>query len=117
MDDHLKDTSLKDLLLLFLRRRSRFRVNGRSMIPLLKPGDGLIVDLTAYRQKRPRTGDIVIAWHPNQTNLKIVKRVASVLDDGSCILLGNNPAESTDSRSLGPIELQKILGKVCCRFP
>ncbi|MGF1489550.1 MAG: nickel-type superoxide dismutase maturation protease [Prochloraceae cyanobacterium] len=117
MDGQLQDTSLKDLLLLFLRRRSRFRVTGRSMIPLLKPGDGLLVDLTAYRHKRPRQGDIVIAWHPHQTNLKIVKRVTSVLDDGSCILLGDNPAESTDSRFFGPIASQNILGKVCSRFP
>ncbi len=117
MDDTLKDSSLKDLLLLLLRRRSRFRVTGRSMIPLLQPGDGLLIDLTAYHQKCPRSGEIVIAWHPLETNLKIVKRVASVLDDGSCFLLGDNPTESTDSRSFGPIELNKILGKVCCRFP
>lgn len=117
MDGRLKNSSLKDLLLLLLRRRSRFRVTGNSMIPLLKPGEILLVDLAAYRQKSPRVGDIVIAWHPHRTNLKIVKRVASVLDDGSCFLIGDNSAESTDSRSFGAIAFAGILGKVCCKFP
>jgi hypothetical protein len=58
-----------------LRRRRRFRVTGDSMLPLLQPGQEVLVDLAAYRQQPPQAGDIVVAYHPQQPQLPIVKRV------------------------------------------
>jgi nickel-type superoxide dismutase maturation protease len=86
------------------------------MAPLLEPGDELLVDLRAYRRILPCPGDIVVARHPYRTDLRLVKRVAEVLDNGHCILEGDNPTESTDSQIFGPLPPQYILGRVTSRF-
>ena len=86
------------------------------MSPLLEPGEELLVDLRAYRRQLPRPGDIVIALHPYQKDLRIIKRVVTVSDDGRCLLKGDNAAESTDSRSFGMVPPSQILGRVTSRF-
>ncbi|MGB0385748.1 MAG: nickel-type superoxide dismutase maturation protease [Ardenticatenaceae bacterium] len=114
--DDLPDLTLREFLLWLFRFRQRFRVTNNSMLPLLKPGDEMLVDPRAYRGKSPTPGDIVIAQHPNQTDLQIVKRVASVGEDGRCVLIGDNRRFSSDSRSFGAVDCDLILGRVSCRF-
>ena len=86
------------------------------MAPLFRPGDELLINPRAYRRKPPHPGDIVVARHPYRTDLRLIKRVAAVLEDGSCILEGENPSESTDSRSFGALPPERILGRVTSRF-
>jgi len=116
MAGELEDSSVYDLLLWLLRLRRRFRVAGNSMMPLLKPGDELLIDPKAYRRKSPCPGDIVVARHPYRTDLKLVKRVISVFEDGRCYLRGDNPLESTDSDAFGSMPLELIIGRVTSRF-
>lgn len=87
------------------------------MFPLLQPGDEVLVDRRAYRNRRPHPGDIVVARHPFRKDVRLIKRVTAVLEDGRCRLEGDNTAESTDSRSLGLIPPSHILGRVTSRFP
>ncbi len=117
MSDELKDSVLSELLLWLLRLRRRFRVTGASMIPVLKPGDEVLVNPRAYRRMPPNPGDIVLVQHPYKIDLKLVKRVTSRLEDGRCYLEGDNRTESTDSRTFGPVAPEKILGQVTSRFP
>ena len=84
------------------------------MIPLLNPGDLILADLRAYRKHAPVPGDVVVAWHPQQPNLKVIKRVRAVHPNGTIDLMGDNPAESTDFDSLAK---EKLLGKVTSKFP
>lgn len=86
------------------------------MLPILKPGEEVLVDTRAYRRATPRPGDIVVAQHPFQRDLQLVKRVNARLEDGRFCLGGDNPAESTDSRSFGPVAREQILGRVTSRF-
>jgi nickel-type superoxide dismutase maturation protease len=86
------------------------------MATLLEPGDEVLVDPRAYRQKPPRPGDLVVARHPYRTDLLLIKRVARVLENGYCALEGDNPAESTDSRAFGSLSPERILGRVTSRF-
>ncbi len=86
------------------------------MAPLLQPGDEVLVNRRAYRRASPRPGDIVVARHPYRTDLRVVKRIASVLENGDCELEGDNRSESTDSRYFGPIPAERILGRVTSRF-
>jgi len=86
------------------------------MAPLLRPGDEVLVDMRAYRQMRPCLGDIVVARHPYRSDLLLIKRVAQVLENGSCTLEGDNPTESTDSRAFGSLPPECILGRVTSRF-
>ncbi len=108
-------TALK-LLKLLIGMRKRLLVRGSSMLPKLQPGEEILFNPNAYRQKLPQVGDIVVARHPYQAK-QIIKRVAVILEDGSCFLVGDNSKESTDSRSYGFIPLAKILGKVTDKFP
>ncbi|MEA5470712.1 nickel-type superoxide dismutase maturation protease [Spirulina sp. 06S082] len=108
--------SPREFFLLLLRKRGRFRIAGNSMLPLLKPGDEVVTDLKAYENAFPRVGDIVIARHPQRSQLKIIKRVTVVLDNGDCFLQGDNSQESTDSRMFGIVKRDRILGKVTSRF-
>lgn len=81
------------------------------------PGDQVLVDPQACAKAGPREGDIVIARHPYRTDVWLVKRVVGVLDDGRCLLAGDNPEESTDSRLFGAMPRSYILGRVVFRLP
>lgn len=80
------------------------------MWPTLNEGDVVLVKRTLFA----REGDIVLAKHPYRSSVKIVKRVAEVLPDGALILKGDNPVESTDSRSFGSISQGDVVGIVVC---
>jgi nickel-type superoxide dismutase maturation protease len=105
-----------DILLWLLRQRLRLRVVGFSMMPTLYPGEEVLVNCKIYRRTSPQPGDIVVAVHPNQPGLVVIKRVGHVYENGYCVLLGDNPMESTDSRKWGAIAPNHIVGKVVCRF-
>ena len=117
MKQELLESSNWELLLWLLRKRKRFKVTGNSMLPLLKPGQEILVNLSAYHKSLPQVGDIVVAIRPECPDFKLVKRVKIVQDNGYCFLIGDNFLESTDSRSFGFISLDHILGKVTSRFP
>ncbi len=112
----LRSSRLGDVGLWLLRRRQRFRVTGDSMRPLLIPGEEVLINPTAYRQMVPQPGDLVVARHPHQPGLRLVKWVAAVKPQG-CFLQGVNLGASTDSRSFGWVPVDCILGQVICRFP
>ncbi len=112
----LPDCTLGEFILWLLRRRKRFRVTGNSMTPLLKPSDEVLIDPKAYQQSLPTPGDIIVTRHPDRSELKIIKRVELVLEDGRCLLKGDNRAESTDSRTFGPVPVSDLLGRVTTRF-
>ena len=108
--------ALPELALWALGRRARFRVAGDSMSPALRPGDQVLVDLGAYRRARPQAGDVVLARHPYRRDVRLVKRVVEVADDGRCELGGDNPVASTDSRGFGPLPVELLLGRVVLRL-
>jgi nickel-type superoxide dismutase maturation protease len=95
---------------------TRFRVEGDSMSPTLRPGDHLLVNRAAYLLSKPRPGDIVVLRDPEEPERVLVKRVAEPPDGGSCFVVGDNPAASRDSRRLGPVSRELILGKVWLRY-
>lgn len=112
----MKDITFKEFLLWLFRRRRRFRITGNSMLPLLKPGDEVLLNPRAYHLTPPQPGDIVVVRHPFQPELQLVKRVIRTLANEQYYLEGDNPAESSDSRSFGPVRLEQILGQITSRF-
>lgn len=104
-----------DKLLWLARRRRRFQVTGDSMTPLLRAGDVVFVDPSAYRSRLPQVGDIVVARHPHLNGLKLVKRVQSASFEEGCFLMSDNQVEGTDSRVFGAVPMQKIIGRVTSR--
>lgn len=87
------------------------------MFPLLKPGEEILVDTRAYRHRLPEIGELVVAKHPHRQDLRIIKRVAFVDENGDCFLVGENREQSSDSRSFGFVSSQRIIGRVTSRFP
>ena len=107
----------REVLWWLLGRRRRLRVVGGSMLPLLSPDTEVLVNLHAYRQGRsPSIGELVVAEHPQKKGFWLIKRVAAIRANGDCVLLGDNLADSTDSRNFGAIAPTHLRGRVTCRF-
>jgi len=82
------------------------------MMPLLKHGDQVTVNESAELD----AGDIVIALHPFKKGVEMVKRIREIDENGKYFLVGDNPDESTDSRTFGAISVECIKGKVVSRL-
>lgn len=82
------------------------------MKPTLHEGDAVLIASPADIE----VGDIVLAAHPYRSSVTILKRVAEIRSDGTFVLTGDNPAESTDSRSFGAVSIESIIGRVICKL-
>ena len=82
------------------------------MFPTLKNGDKVLVDPKCSIA----IGDIVLAKHPYKSTVKIIKRMTDVANDGRLTLAGDNPAESTDSRTFGTVSLESIVGRIVSKL-
>jgi nickel-type superoxide dismutase maturation protease len=98
------------------RRLRRYEVRGESMRPTFQPGDFLLVDTRAYAAAPPIPGDLVLATHPYEPGIEVVKRVAEVDPDRGITLLGDNSEYSTDSRHYGPVPASALIGRVLVRY-
>lgn len=84
---------------------SRFTIHGDSMLPILKPGQEVLVWSWFYE---PRVGDIVVV---SKNGKDMIKRIQKI-HDRKYFVEGDNKKESTDSRSFGPVNKSEIIGKV-----
>jgi nickel-type superoxide dismutase maturation protease len=91
---------------------TRVTVAERSMEPALRPGDWLLV----RRTRRVRAGQIVLARHPGQPDLLIVKRAGRKVPDGWWLESDNPAAGAVDSRRFGPVSASLIEGRVLVRY-
>lgn len=81
------------------------RVVGDSMLPTLKPGQLVLV---LQWRLRPKVGQIVIIEHQGLLKIKRITKIR----DGKIYILGDNPVQSTDSRTLGWLSYNSIQGIV-----
>ena len=96
---------------LFLGWREIYLIEGESMYPTLRSGDRVLI--CPYDEIR--VGDIVLANHPFKRDIKIIKRVAQILEDGRYFLVGDDALESVDSRSFGAVSPADIIGRATCK--
>jgi len=94
-----------------LKRRTRVRVRGTSMSPTLADGDEVLI----ARVRTARPGDLVCVRHPFRSDLQLIKRLTSV--DGGLTVAGDNPDASSDSRTLGVLPADHLVGRVTSRLP
>ena len=85
------------------------------MQPTLEPGDRVLVRRLG-RKPSPSLGSVVVTWHPQRSKLRLIKRL-SRLESTGLWLLGDNPTESTDSRQLGAVPTNLLIGEVVGRLP
>ena len=102
---------LRRSILSLFNRYERFKVDGDSMSPSYKDGDIILIDTESFKKNTPSIGDDVVAKHPFQKDVLILKRVTKI-DKTNYFLEGLNRESSTDSHSFGLIPLDRIIGKV-----
>jgi nickel-type superoxide dismutase maturation protease len=112
MENELPVANWKERVLFFLGRRRAVLVEGNSMLPNLKNGDGVLINT----DEKVAVGDIVLAKHPFKKSVNILKRISEIDENGNYFLVGDNPPESTDSRTFGALSAKHILGKAVCRL-
>jgi nickel-type superoxide dismutase maturation protease len=91
---------------------TRVAVAERSMEPALRPGDWLLV----RRTRRVREGQIVLARHPGQPDLLIVKRAGRGVEGGWWLESDNPAVPAVDSRRFGAVPPALIEGRVLLRY-
>nr|WP_245534812.1 S26 family signal peptidase [Treponema primitia] len=96
--------------------------DGYSMMPAIKSGTVLVVIRTAYgfrlpgsgsylfRWAKPKEGDVVVFLTPRGDTA--VKRCGFLIGEDAFFALGDNDLKSYDSRSYGPVSMDRIIGKV-----
>jgi signal peptidase I len=94
---------------------------GQSMMPAIKPGTVLLISKVEYGFRfpwsdtyfiwwaRPKEGDVVVFYTPRGEIA--VKRCVDITEKNEFVALGDNSQQSFDSRSYGPIPLDRIIGK------
>jgi len=94
-------------------------VRDESMLPTLRPGDRLLVDPRAYRDRPPRVGEVVVCVDPENPSRWLVKRVSGVdLPAATVEVRGDASENARDSRRFGPVPVRSIVGRVYrCYFP
>ncbi len=90
------------------------RVYGHSMAPRLREGE-LVVVRRRHNAWQPSRGEIVAARPAALQGRAVVKRVASI-EGNEYVLLGDDPADSFDSRQFGSVRRDEIFGAVCWRI-
>ena len=98
---------------------SRYIVDGPSMEPAYRAGDRLLVNRLAYIRHRPRPGEAIVFRDPDDRRRLLLKRVAAPPDASAVTgvyVLGDNAAESRDSRHFGVIERSRIIGKAWRKY-
>jgi signal peptidase I len=103
----------------------RHVVEGRSMVQAYAPGERLVVESLTYRLRAPRVAEAVVVRQPGTNGRLDLKRIAAgpgaevtvrgatdFLGKDEWYLIGDNMNESTDSRELGPVRTEDILGRV-----
>ena len=94
---------------------ARVAVKGHSMEPTLSDGDWLLVDPLAYSARFPRPGELVVVTDPHDDRRLLVKRVATVANDGVAALVGDHPAHATEE-DLGEIDPDAVVGRPWLRY-
>ena len=108
LPERRRPSVVRETLAWVLGRRRRVRVVGDSMVPTLEPGQFVLVNVG----RTPVPGDLVLARHPDQDEILVVKRLGAVTDSGRFVLASDNPAAGTDSRTWCPLDADLIEGTV-----
>ncbi len=91
----------------------RVEVAEHSMLPALRSGDWLL----AWRTRRIRPGQVVLAWHPSRPGFQLVKRAVRRVDGGWWLESDFPEAPgAADSNRFGPVPEDKIIGRVLVRY-
>ncbi len=87
---------------------SRYKIVGHSMEPTLKSGQVVWVNNWAYLFNQLEINDIVLFKREGKDMVKKVNQI----EKDKVFLIGDNQADSLDSRTFGEVSQKEIIGKV-----
>ena len=84
------------------------RIQGESMWPTFRDGD--VLTFTLLDGTPLACGDVVLVVHPFKPEIRMVKRVLSIAENGDLFLTGDNPdpLASEDSHNFGPVPQSSV---------
>ena len=85
------------------------------MVPELDDGSEVLAD-PHFCLDDLQPGSLWVIKHPFDRSVSMVKRLASI-KNGKLWVLGDNPTESSDSRSFGALPAEALVAKVVARLP
>jgi nickel-type superoxide dismutase maturation protease len=88
---------------------AKFRVVGHSMEPQIKSGGTVLASSIPYLFKIPKISDIVA--FKDSAGKVLIKRIVKI-QDGKYFMQGDNKQDSLDSRKLGLISKNQIIGEI-----
>ena len=88
----------------------RVNISGDSMWPTFPDGTQFLLNPCPFEELS--VGDIVLAQHPFNSTLRIVKRIQEIQSQ-TVFLIGDNPdpLASEDSHNFGAVRHEAILGR------
>jgi signal peptidase I len=91
------------------------------MEPSFRAGDRLAVNRLAYARRAPRPGEVVVVRDPEEPRRLLLKRVVAPPDgaaiaEGACYVVGDNAAESRDSRHFGAVPRRLVVGRAWRKY-
>lgn len=91
------------------------------MEPAFRSGDRVLVNRLAYRWRPPRAGEVVVLRDPQRDGHVLLKRVAAAPGGDAAAasgiyVLGDNAAQSRDSRAFGVVAVERILGRAWLKY-
>lgn len=86
------------------------RVTGYSLSPEYQEGDFVLVLKIPFLLRELQKGDIVVFHHPIYGVM--IKRVDGFTPHGEELLVVGDHPDSTDSRKIGPIKKEALMGRV-----
>lgn len=87
-----------------------FKVSGHSMQPTLYYHDKVFVSNIPYLFREPKSGDM-IAYYDSESKKTFIKRIKDIKNE-QYYVIGDNSNDSRDSRQLGWVKRNAIIGKV-----
>lgn len=91
---------------------AKFQIKGHSMEPFLKPRQSVLVSPIPFIFSKPKVGDVVVFKLGDKFYVKRIKQIKSQ----EYFLEGDNPDDSLDSKRLGWIKREDIIGKIILKF-
>ena len=86
------------------------KIQGHSLHPDFREGEFVLSAKVPFPSGRIKPGGDIVFTQPGYG--KLIKRVNRVLGEGYAFDVRGTQVESTDSRDFGPVQLEKVSGKV-----
>ena len=99
-----------------LKKFMNVKISGHSMMPLINHGDWILINVN-INTDHLQLNEIILLEDPINKEL-LIKRIDSInsTTEKEFYVLGNNKADSYDSRKFGYIKKELIIGKAVLRY-